>query len=129
MAKSKEYMTLYRRRGGPVLTRPDIAIRKGIGAAFYFDTVKDIDGSIVEMEIGTTVTDIEVIAGVGVERQIDDYPRLHRKYGGGRDEWQKVKGFGKIIKDDIEIDVELHWYELIDGGGVPYDRKIAKYLL
>lgn len=107
--------------------REDIPIHRSIGAAYYFGSIKDIDGSIVECETGTSITDVQVIAGAGHRRKIDEVERLKRKYGGKTSEWKKLKGKGTIIKQGIQCPVELHWYELGDDP-IPYELKVKDYL-
>lgn len=108
--------------------RSSLRIRRGIGGAFYLREVKDVDGTVKEMAVDSRLTDIEVIAGAGHRRKIDDIAWLIDKYGGSRDEWTKVKGRGKVKVNGIELDVEIHWYELEDIP-FPFEEKIVKYIL
>lgn len=88
----------------------------------------DVDGSLVEMKVSSHVSNVEEFAGAGFDRKIDEVDKLIKRHGGSRDDWVKVKGIGTIERDGIEIQVEIHWYEMLDNP-VPYDRKIVKYLL
>lgn len=109
--------------------RASIYIPRSIGAAFYLRNVMDIDGSIVELAVDTRIDNIEVIAGAGVSRKIDEVDKLVRRHKGTkRAEWQKVKGIGTVVRDGIEMKAELHWYE-IQGEGIEYDIKVVRYLL
>lgn len=105
---------------------PDIEIKKSVGAAYIFQRVKLPDGTIAEFEVGTKLTNIQVIAGHGVSRKIDEVKRLQKKYGGKADEWQKVKADGTIVVDGITRKAELHWYQFYDSPET-YDLKVKRY--
>ena len=104
-----------------------IRIRKSIGATFYINRIKDIDGSITNIAVDTTIENIEVIAGRGVSRKIDEIKRLQEKYGGKEREYQKIKGVGYIKRNEIIRKVELHWYE-IESYPITLEMKVVKYL-
>lgn len=80
------------------------------------------------MQVDSDITGIEVIAGAGVRRKIDDIDWLMKKYPGYRKEdWQKVKGYGKVIFNGIEREVELHWYEVKGEPSSEVEMKVVKY--
>ncbi len=72
---------------------------------------------------GSTITNVEVIAGKDVRRQIDDIRRLVRVHGGKAKDWQKVKGHA-ILSDGRKI--ETHWYQAKNVGKVEF--KIKRWL-
>ncbi|MGV3178841.1 minor capsid protein [Streptococcus sp. 11273D007BW] len=72
---------------------------------------------------GSTITNVEVIAGKDVRRQIDDIRRLVRVHGGKAKDWQKVKGHA-ILSDGRKI--EAHWYQAKNVGKVEF--KIKRWL-
>lgn len=104
-----------------------IYIHKSVGSAFYINRIKDIDNSIVDIAVDTKIENIEVIAGRGVSRKIDEIKRLQKIYGGKEREYQKLKGKGYIEKKGIMYKVELHWYE-VEFDPIPKEMKVVKYL-
>lgn len=78
---------------------------------------------LVEFEVVTDITDVEVIArGVSVRQRA----RLNRLYGRGR--WRKMKGFAlvELISTRRQRAAELHWFEAHGIGA--RERKIKKFL-
>lgn len=66
----------------------------------------------------------KVIAGYGVDREIDDIKRLIDQYGGSVKTWEKVKRTGYVIMDETgeRGQVDFHWYQESKRGIV--ERKI-----
>ena len=50
------------------------------------------------------------------------------EYGGAKDDWQKVKGIGKVRINGMVFDAELHWYEM-EFDSMTYEIKVVKYLV
>ncbi|HEM2809403.1 TPA: hypothetical protein U0616_001188 [Streptococcus suis] len=74
----------------------------------------------VPIKQGTKITNIEVIAGKGVRRQIDDIRRLVRDNGGDANDWPKVKGHA-ILTDGTKA--EVHWYQAKNIGKIEFKIK------
>jgi hypothetical protein len=73
---------------------------------------------------GTRVTNIQVIAGKGRNREIDIVPLLLDAYPGTIEhEWQKVKGVGYVDYHGESYKVNLHWYEEPSVGRVDWKIK------
>lgn len=94
-----------------IIKAEDIVIHKGVGAKAKNYRILLPDGSDTHLTEGTRITNIQVIAGKGRNREIDVVDSLVEKYGGIESEWQKKKGFGYIDYKDESYCVELHWYE------------------
>lgn len=76
---------------------------------------------------GSTITDVEVIAGKGVRAPIRDVARLVRENPGSiKRNWQKVKG--RALSQDLEgNDVgkfEVHWYQCENIGKIEFKLKV-----
>jgi len=81
------------------------------------------DGEIVYLSEGTRITNIEVIAGKGRNREIDEIDGLIEEFGGNPNEWQKIKGIGYIDYYGESYKAELHWYEETSIGRVKIKLK------
>lgn len=81
------------------------------------------DGEILRLTEGTRITNIEVIAGKGRNRQIDRIDILVSDYGGNPADWQKCKGFGYVDIDGESLLAELHWYYEPTVGKVKFKVK------
>jgi hypothetical protein len=70
------------------------------------------DGSYAKLKENSMLQNVSVIAGKGRKRKIDDIARLLREYKGTKaHEWKKMKGYGTIVYDDGDEEIEeLHWY-------------------
>ncbi len=99
---------------------------KSIGAAFYINRINDIDGKVIEIATDTWISNIEVIAGRGVSRKIDEVKRLQKKYGGKERDYQKIKGIGYVKGNGLVLKAELHWYK-IEYDPIPKEMKVVKY--
>lgn len=76
------------------------------------------------MAEGTRITNVQVIAGKGRNREIDIVPLLLTKYPGTKEtEWQKVKGIGYIDYHGESYKAALHWYEELSVGRVEWKVK------
>lgn len=93
-----------------------ITIGKSLGAKAKNYDIELPNKEIVHLTEGTRITNIEVIAGKGRERKIDEIEILLEKYHGQESEWQKKKGLGYIDYDGESYHVELHWYEEPTAG-------------
>lgn len=107
----------------------DIQINRSVGANYFFpDTVKDIDGSLRKLKVGTNVTGVKVIAGKGVSRQIDRIDHVRSLVPGSKaSDWQKLRGTGTVDLGGVDVKAELHWYSMV-GDKTAYDLKVKRYL-
>ena len=113
----------------------DIPVFNSVGAAAKKIYVKNDIGNIRNTEYnikqGTYITNVEIIAGKDVKRQIDDINRLvneHPKQNGEKtlaSDWQKVKGVA-IIDTQGGRKAEIHWYQCKDIGKVEF--KVKRWL-
>lgn len=75
---------------------------------------------------GSTITDVEVIAGKGVRAPIRDVARLVRENPRSiKGNWQKVKGWA-FLQDLEGNDVgefEVHWYQCKNVGKIEFKLK------
>lgn len=84
------------------------------------------------IEKGAKITDVEVIAGKGVNRHIDDISRLINMYKKennsftNKKDWQKLKGITKVRVNDALRKAEIHWYQCESIGKV--EVKIKRWL-
>jgi hypothetical protein len=83
-------------------------------------------GEIVALTEGSRITNIQVIAGKGRNRQIDMLDSLVHDYGGIPEEWQKAKGLGYIDYNGESLKAELHWYQEPSVGKVDWKIKPQK---
>lgn len=100
----------------------DIIINKSVGAKAKNYMVLLPDDSYVPLAEGTRITDIKVIAGKGVTRQIDEIDNL-LKFGGKKSEWKKLKGIGFVDLYGEIYKTELHWYQEPTVGKVKFKVK------
>ncbi|MBQ6733720.1 MAG: hypothetical protein IJR00_02310 [Lachnospiraceae bacterium] len=80
-------------------------------------------GEYAEIVAGTPITHVEVIAGRGRIRQIDEADILVDLYGGTALLWQKKKGIASICFRGEIYKAEIHWYEEPTVGRVKYKVK------
>ena len=80
-------------------------------------------GEYTHFTEGTRITNIEVIAGKGRIRKIDEVDILVEKYGGAASEWQKKKGIGYVDFQNESYKAEVHWYEEPSIGRVKFKTK------
>ena len=103
---------------------PDIYIPKGVGAKQKNILVKLPNGQRVILTPGSRITNVQTIAGVGRNRQIDIVDILTAKYPGTDVfQWQKKKGIGYVDFDGESYKAELHWYEEPTVGRVEFKFK------
>ena len=73
---------------------------------------------------GTRVTNVQVIAGKGRNRQIDELSILIMRYPDtAAEKWQKVKGIGYVDYQGESYKANLHWYEEPSVGRVEWKVK------
>jgi hypothetical protein len=80
------------------------------------------DGTLVPLTEGTGITHIEIIAGKGRNRAIDEIYEL-LGYGGSEYEWTKKKGLGYLDYKGESYKAEIHWYEEPTVGRVELKAK------
>lgn len=76
------------------------------------------------IKAGSFITNVHVIAGKGVIRNIDDIKRLTKQYPGTPSKtWQKVTG---IVDLSNGKKAEVHWYQAPNIGKVEF--KVKRWL-
>lgn len=107
-----------------IINETEIVIGKSLGAKSKNYDIELPNGEIVHLTEGTRVTNIEVIAGKGRNREIDELPVLIMKYPGSNEtEWQKKKGIGFVDYNGESYKSRLHWYEEPSVGKVKWKVK------
>lgn len=103
---------------------PDIVIGRSLGAKAKNYDIKLPNKEIVHLTEGTRVTNVQVIAGKGRNREIDIAPLLIDRYPEtDENEWQKKKGIGFVDYDGESYKANLHWYEEPSVGRVEWKVK------
>jgi len=102
---------------------PDIQIGRSVGAKARNYDIMLPDGGTVNLTEGTRITNVEIIAGKGRNRRIDEIGALIEEFGGNADNWQKVKGIGHVDYDGESYRTELHWYQEPSIGRVKMKLK------
>lgn len=101
-----------------------INIGRSLGAKAKNYDVKLPNREIVHLTEGTSVTNINIIAGKGRNRKIDIVNVLLDRYPGTQEsEWVKAKGVGYIDYEGESYKAELHWYEEPSVGRVEWKVK------
>ena len=101
-----------------------INIGRSLGAKAKNYDVKLPNREIVHLTEGTSVTQVNIIAGKGRNRKIDIVNVLLDRYPGTQEsEWVKAKGVGYIDYDGESYKAELHWYEEPSVGRVEWKVK------
>ncbi|MHC5375748.1 hypothetical protein ACYSNU_18480 [Enterococcus sp. LJL120] len=73
---------------------------------------------------GSTIKQVNIIAGKGVGRQIDDINRLVRENPGSKpSDWQKVTGIAEMSNGKK---AEVHWYQAKNTGKIEF--KVKRWL-
>ena len=106
-----------------IIYLPDIVIGRSLGAQAFNYNIETPDGEILHLTEGTRITNIQVIAGKGRDRQIDMVDVLVDEFGGDPKEWQKVKGLGYVDFYGESYKAELHWYQEPTVGKVDWKIK------
>lgn len=89
---------------------PDIEIHKSVGAkAKNYDVMDLTTGEMFKFAEGTKIQDVEVFAGKGTHTTYRNADRYAEKYGGNAEDWQHVKGVGRLETSDGDIKAEVHW--------------------
>ena len=102
----------------------EIFIPIGIGAKAKDVLVRLPDGSEVPLTPGSRITRIELIAGKGRDRKIDEIEGLLHKYPGTKEsEWQKKKGIGYVSYRGESYRAQIHFYEEASIGRVKFKLK------
>ena len=109
-----------------ILRLPDFEIGRSLGAKAKNYDIEMPDGEIINLTEGSRITNIQVIAGKGKIRQIDEIDGLIEEFGGNPNEWQKVKGIGYVDVDEESCKAELHWYQEPKVGRVKFKLKQQK---
>lgn len=108
----------------------NIRIMASLGAKYFFPRrIRDVDGSIIDLKLGSEVTGIKAIAGAGTNRKIDNIKQVS-KYVNGSDasEWTKMRGTATIDLAGVYVRAELHWYSR-KGDIRVFGVKVKRYLL
>ena len=98
-------------KNGIIEVGNDIYIPRSVGAKGRNYDIELPNKEIVHLTEGTRITNINVIAGKGRNRAIDEVDILLDRYGGSESEWQKKKGLGYVDYEGESYHAELHWYE------------------
>lgn len=99
-------------------------VGRSLGARAKNYDIKLPNGEKVRLTEGSRVTNVQVIAGKGRNREIDIVPLLLDRYPGTVEyEWQKLKGVGYIDYHGESYKVNLHWYEEPSVGRVEWKIK------
>jgi len=106
-----------------IINLPDIIVGRSLGAQALNYDIETPDGEVLHITEGTRITNIQVIAGKGRDRQIDVIDMLIVKYGGESNEWQKVKGLGYVDFESESYKAEIHWYQEPTIGKVEFKLK------
>jgi hypothetical protein len=106
-----------------ILRLPDIQLGRSLGAKWKNYDIEMPDGDTLNLTEGTKITNVEVIAGKGKNRQIDEIDGLIEEFGGNPSEWQKIKGIDYVDNDGDSFRAELHWYEEKSIGKVKFKLK------
>ena len=99
-----------------VIRLPDEVIPRSVGAWWKNYEIKLPNGKIAKFAEGSRLQNIEVFAGKGCKRKIDEEDRLSFQYGYPKGSWMKVKAIGILVDEDgEERKAEVHWYEAMEG--------------
>lgn len=92
----------------------DIIIGRSVGAkAKNYDILDPNTGEYFHFAEGTRIQNIEVFAGFGVKKPLNEEVALglSKQIGGDPEKWQHCKGFGIIDYDGEERPAEVHWFQ------------------
>lgn len=107
-----------------IINSEDFTIGRSVGAKAKNYDIRLPNNEIVQLVEGTRVTNVQVIAGKGRNREIDVVPSLLLKYPGSLEaEWQKAKGVGYVDYYGEIYKAELHWYQEPSVGRVEWKVK------
>ncbi len=103
---------------------PDIRIPIGVGAKAKDILVELPNREQVRLAPGTRITNVEIIAGKGRNRKIDEIDNLLEKFPGtDAESWQKKKGIGIVDYHGENYRANIHWYEEPSIGRVKFKVK------
>lgn len=109
---------------GSTIKADEFFVGRSLGARAKNYDIKLPNGEKVRLTEGSRVTNVQVIAGKGRNREIDIVPLLLDRYPGTVEhEWQKLKGVGYIDYHGESYKVNLHWYEEPSVGRVEWKIK------
>lgn len=116
--------TLENSENNGTIKLPDIQIYRSVGAKAKNYNIILPNNEIVHLTEGTRVTNVQVIAGKGRNRQIDELSILIMRYPDTAEEkWQKVKEIGYVDYQGESYKANLHWYEEPSVGRVEWKVK------
>ena len=116
--------SVYNSVDSDIINLPDIQIGRSVGAKFKSYDIELPNKEIVHLVEGSRITNVQLIAGKGRNRQIDELPMLLEKFPGSKaSEWTKKKGIGFVVFEGESCKVELHWYEEPSAGKVKWKVK------
>lgn len=115
-----------RKQYDPSKYEPDYLVGKSLSAAFKDAIVKLPDGSITRLTPGSRIEKIQVIAGFGKQRKIDEIDVLtsvFKETENTPELWKKLKGLGYVEYDGESYRAELHFYSHPSIGKVRFKVK------
>lgn len=116
--------TIVNSKNSDRMVLPDFEMGRSLGAKAKNFNITLPNGEEVHLTEGTRVTNVEVIAGKGRNREIDIAPLLVVNYPGTKEnEWQKVKGRGYVDYHGESYKANLHWYQEPSVGKVEWKVK------
>ena len=88
----------------------DEIVPKSAGAKSQNYDIMDLSsGEIYHLTEGSKLQDKEVFAGKGKKEPYREAWKYAERYGGRVEDWQHVKGRGKISTPDGDFEAEIHW--------------------
>lgn len=107
----KTKVTHFETQNGTMKVTEDIKARLGKGTVFI---------------MSGEITDVEVFAGKGAEKPLELANKFAATYGGSPEDWTHSTGNGKIkLKDGVEKNAEIHWFECEGIGQTKW--KVKKF--
>ena len=94
-----------------IIKKKDIEIGKSVVAMAKNYDVLLPDGTYSKLTEGTAITDIEVFAGKGTNKELRVREYLAKNYGGKAENWQHTKGRGFVDYNGESRKAVLHWFE------------------
>ena len=81
-------------------------------------------GQHYQLDMDNNITDVEVFAGKGTNKEIRNKRFLESKFNIPAKEWQKCSGIGYVVKNGYSVKAELHWYQ---ADGKRTELKIKRW--
>ena len=92
-------------------------VAKSLGAkSVNYDIMDLVTGEKYHLAEGEYLHNKQVFAGKGSETPYYNAQKYADRYGGKAEDWQHVKGFGKISTPDGDIQAEIHWSQCENIG-------------